>query len=215
MVLNLCLLSLQLDFGLYEQHVGLLNLPFLKTLKECTTSNDKRALQVEVSNWINEFDKRNTADSVTRLRVEQLLFEASYKFIVNKGFNARSKTAELLRMLSSDPAYHQYVLLCKAYVSLCQINRSAEVDYYKLKVNGAFRILIPQNFSPSTSDYLDATTRRYTFLERGGIISHGTLPLFDVRAAQPEIHLHKVRFDAPLPVPVSYTHLTLPTILLV
>ena len=45
-----------------------------------------RQLQVEVSNWLNEFDKKNTADSVTRLKVEGLLFEASYKFIVNKNW---------------------------------------------------------------------------------------------------------------------------------
>jgi len=28
--------------------------------------------QVEVSNWINEFDQRNVVDSITRAKVEQL-----------------------------------------------------------------------------------------------------------------------------------------------
>ena len=45
-VINLNLLSLQLDLGLYEEHSGLLNLPFLKSVNCC----DKRQLQVEVSN---------------------------------------------------------------------------------------------------------------------------------------------------------------------
>ena len=27
---------------------------------------------------------------------------------------------ELLRQLNGDPAYHQYTLLCKIYISLCQ-----------------------------------------------------------------------------------------------
>ena len=210
-VLNLAMLSLVLDFGLDGQHAALLNLPFLRSLAALHDGEggaggggggggggvlDKRQLQVEVSNWINEFDKKNTADSVTRLGVEKLLFEASYKFIVNKGMNVRSKAFELIRMLNGDPAYMQYVLMCKVYVSLCQINKSAEVDYYKVRVNNDYRILIPQNFSAATSDYLDATTKRYTFTEVGGFIRYGELPLFDVRASQPEIHLHKVRFDA-------------------
>ena len=88
------------------------------------------------------------------------------------------------------------MLLVKIYMSLCQINQSAEVDYYKVRCNHAYRILIPQNFSKSTSDYLDTTTRRYTFSERDGHILYGSLPLFDVRDPQPEIHLYKVRFDA-------------------
>ena len=82
-VLNLSLLSMMLDFGLYEQHAGLLNLPFLKSLSRGSLS-DKRQLQVEVSNWINDFDKKNTADSVTRLKVEELIFECSYNFMINK-----------------------------------------------------------------------------------------------------------------------------------
>ena len=66
--LNLSLLSLLLDFGLCEQYASMLNLPFLQSLKG--NLDDKRQLQVEVSNWISEFDKKNTTDSVTRLKVE-------------------------------------------------------------------------------------------------------------------------------------------------
>ncbi len=44
--LNLSLLSLQLDFGLFDAHAGLLNLPFLQSLRP--GSMDKRQLQVEV-----------------------------------------------------------------------------------------------------------------------------------------------------------------------
>ena len=135
-VLNLCLLSLQLDFGLCEQYAGLLNIPFLKSLKRGGQLDKKELqvrvtlctpalllalttpsyhplsvcapLQVEVSNWISEFDKKNTSDSVTRLKVEMLLFEASYNFIVNKNFSLRSKTFELIQMLNGDPIYQQY-----------------------------------------------------------------------------------------------------------
>jgi hypothetical protein len=82
--------------------------------------------------------------------VEQLIFEASYKFIVNKKFSVHSKTFELIRMLNADPVYHQYLLLCKIYISLCQINKSVEVDYYKIRCNNGYRILIPQNFSKVT-----------------------------------------------------------------
>lgn len=60
--------------------------------------------------------------------MEELIFEASYKFIVNRNVSSRSRVAELLRMLQADPAYGQYLLLVKVYVSLCQINKSAEVD---------------------------------------------------------------------------------------
>eukprot|EP00928_Gymnodinium_smaydae_P100356 TRINITY_DN9823_c2_g4_i1.p1 TRINITY_DN9823_c2_g4~~TRINITY_DN9823_c2_g4_i1.p1 ORF type:complete len:2328 (+),score=476.05 TRINITY_DN9823_c2_g4_i1:208-6984(+) len=194
-VLNLCLLSLQLDFGLCEKHAGLLNLPFLQSLNDGKL-RDTRQLQVEVSNWINEFDKKNTVDSVTRLKVEELIFEASYKFIVNKNFSVRSKAFELIRLLNADPVYHQYLLLCKVYVSLCQINKSAEVDYYKIFCNNEYRIVIPMNFSKSTCDYLEAVTQRYTFTEREGLIKYGDLSLFDLRASQPEINLYKVRFDS-------------------
>ncbi len=226
-VINLCLLSLLIDFGLAEEYAALLNLPFLQSLRAASGDGatsargiraggsegrgtggggsggavDKRQLQVEVSNWINEFDKRNQADLVvTRLRVEELLFEASYKFIVNKNFSVHSKTFELIRCLNADPVNQQYVLMCKLYVSLCQINKSVEVDYYKVRCNGDYRIVIPRNFSKATSEYLAHVTEQYTFSERGGLILYGELAVFDVRPQQPEIHLHVVRFDAATPV---------------
>jgi hypothetical protein len=77
-VINLCLLSLMLDFGLFEQYVGLLNLPFLHDLQH---KSDTRELQVEVANKIYEFDRKNTSNAVTRSKVEELLFETSYKFL--------------------------------------------------------------------------------------------------------------------------------------
>ena len=45
-VLNLLLLSLMLDFGLYDQYYKLLNLPFMKDLQH---EADARELQVEVN----------------------------------------------------------------------------------------------------------------------------------------------------------------------
>jgi len=78
-VLNLCLLSLMLDFGLYnEKYAGLLNLPFLQDLQH---RSDTRELQVEVANRIHEFDRNNTDSSVSRSQVEDLLYECAYKFI--------------------------------------------------------------------------------------------------------------------------------------
>ena len=191
-VLNLTLLSLLLDFGLYSEHAACLNLPFLQSLKH---ENDKRQLQVEVSELINEFDKANK-DSVTRLKVEELIFEASYKFMVNKNFSVHSKEFQLINQLNSDPTYHRYLLLCKIYISLCQINKSVEVDYYKIRCNNDYQIIIPRNFSQTTSDYLDQITKHYNFSERDGFILHDELRLFDVRPQQPEINLYKVRFDS-------------------
>jgi hypothetical protein len=128
--------------------------------------------------------------------MEELIFEASYKFIVNKNFSVHSKEFELIRQLNADPIYHQYMLLCKINISLCQINKSVEVDYYKIKCNGEYRIIIPQNFSKTTSDYLDEITKRYTFSECDGVVMYDELKLFDVRGLQPEINLFKVRVDS-------------------
>ena len=65
-ILNLCLLSLMLDFGLYEKHVHLLNLPNLR----CQHDADTKELQVEIANVIYEFDRQNRKDAVTRSKVE-------------------------------------------------------------------------------------------------------------------------------------------------
>lgn len=77
-VINLCLMSLMLDFGMFERYVGLLNLPFLHDLQH---KSDTRELQVEVANKIYEFDKKNASNAVTRSKVEELIFETSYKFL--------------------------------------------------------------------------------------------------------------------------------------
>eukprot|EP00930_Biecheleria_cincta_P037281 TRINITY_DN25573_c0_g1_i1.p1 TRINITY_DN25573_c0_g1~~TRINITY_DN25573_c0_g1_i1.p1 ORF type:complete len:2388 (+),score=410.29 TRINITY_DN25573_c0_g1_i1:162-7325(+) len=194
-VLNLSLLLLLIDFGLVEKFAAVLNLPFLQSLQGSQV--DKRQLQVEVSNWISEFDKKSNSDLiVTRLNVEELIFEASYKFIVNKNFSVRSKQFELIQALNSDPANQQYVLMCKIYISLCQINKSAEVDYYKIRCNGDNRIIIPRNFSKVTGDYLAELTDQYTFTERDGRILYGELAVFDMHEQQPEINLYKVRLDS-------------------
>lgn len=47
-VLNLLLLSLMLDFGLYNTHAKLLNIPFMKNLQH---EADTKELQVEVRNF--------------------------------------------------------------------------------------------------------------------------------------------------------------------
>lgn len=191
-VLNLLLLSLMLDFGLYEQYVDLLNIPFLEHLQHM----DTQELQVEVANLIYEFDRKNTTDSVTRAQVEELIFEMSYKFLVNKDFKVQSRQFKMVRMLNADPDYQSYVLLCKIYMSLCQINKSVEVDYYKVQCDGSFHIIIPQNFSKRTSTYLEDVTRQYTFSEKDGIMVYDDLPVFDLRPQQPMIDLYKIRFDS-------------------
>lgn len=192
-VLNLCLLSLMLDFGLYQKHFGLLNIPFLQCLQH---KADTRELQVEVANVIYEFDRKNTSNSITRKKVERLIFQASYKFLVNKDFDVNSPEFKIIRMLNSDPDYQSYVLLCKIYMSLCQINKSVEVDYYKVHCDGEFRIIIPENYSKSTSDYLEEVTRRYTFSEENNHMVYDDLPVFDLNPQQPQINLHKIRFDS-------------------
>eukprot|EP00937_MAST-01D_sp_MAST-1D-sp2_P002830 g2830.t1 len=215
-VINLSLLSLMLDLGLYEKYAALLNLPFLRSAGggggggaavggagasgagggSDTGVVSTRQLQVEVANTIHEFDRRNEMEAVTRLKVEELLFECSYKFLVNKGFPVYSPQNKLIQELNADPAYQQHVLLCKINMSLCQINKSVEVDYYKLKLNGAFRTVIPQNFQKSTGEYLEKITRQYTFAEANGLVEYDGLPLFDLRSPQPEVHLYSVRFDS-------------------
>ena len=67
---------------------------------------------------IYDFDKKQRADSVTRIKIEGLIFEASYKFLVNKGFPLQSRQNELIQQLNSDPAYQQQLLLCKINMSL-------------------------------------------------------------------------------------------------
>lgn len=83
-VLNLLLLSLQLDFGLFDQYASLLNIPFMKDLQH---EANTRELQVEIANLIYDFDRKHNADSITRSTVEELIFEVSYKFLVNKSFD--------------------------------------------------------------------------------------------------------------------------------
>lgn len=192
-VLNLCLLSLMLDFGLYEKHVGLLNLAFLQDLQH---KGDTKELQVEFANKIYDHDRKNMSDAITRSRVQELIFEVSYKFLINKDFPIQSKQFKLIQELNSDPDYQSYVLLIKAYMSLCQINKSVEVDYYKVRLDEEFRIIIPNNFSKKTSDYLEEITTRYTFSEREGIMFYDDVPVFNLRPHQPEINLHKIRFDS-------------------
>ena len=192
-VLNLSLLSLMLDFGLYEKFRPLLHLPFLRCLHHHA---DTRELQVEIANLIYEFDRKNSRDSVTRAKVEELIFESSYKFLVNKDFPVHSHQFKLIQMLNADPDYQRYVLLCKTYVSLCQINKSQEVDYYKLRCDDEFRIIIPQNYSKSTGVYLEQIASRYTFSERDNIMIYDDLSVFDLTYHQPEINLYKVRFDS-------------------
>lgn len=191
-VLNLCLLSLMLDFGLYKRYSTLLNLPQLR----CQHDADTRELQVEVANLIYDHDRKNNLDSVTRSQVEELLFEASYKFVINKDFPVNSKQFQLIRILNADPDYQSYVLLVKIYMSLCQINRSVEVDYYKVQCDGEYQIIIPRNFSKSTSDYLEEVTKRYTFSVRDQCMVYDDCPIFDLRPHQPDINLHRVRFDS-------------------
>jgi hypothetical protein len=71
------------------------------------------------------------------------------------------------------------------------------VDYYKVKCNGKFQTIIPQNFSKTTGEYLEKISKQYTFSEKDRIIVYDDLPLFDLRLPQPEINLHTVRFDPP------------------
>jgi len=191
-VINLCILALLLDFGLFERYVGLLNLPFLNELQH---KSDTRELQVEVANKIYELDRKNNSNTVTRPKVEELLFEISHKFFVNKYFNVQSNQFKLIRELNSDPDYQSYVILVKIYMSLCQINKSVEVDYLKVMINGEFRIVIPNNYSKATSEYLEETTKHYTFSEREGKMTYDDLPVFDLRPHQPEINLYRVRLD--------------------
>ena len=162
-VLNLALLSLMLDFGLFERHGGLLNLPLLECLKH---GLDTKTLQVEVANYIFEFDKKTTADSVTRAKVEALIFECSYKFLVNKHFPVQSRQFELIRELNADPAYHPYLLLTKIYMSLCNINKSTVSIRNMGRITGrntsSCRILFPREIFSVEDSWVRSTTSALT-----------------------------------------------------
>ena len=169
-------------------------MPFFNYLKHKT---DTRELQVEVANRIYKFDRENENGYVARHRVEDLLFETSYKSIVNKHFPVNSRQFKLIHTLNSDPDFQSYVLLVKIYLSLYKINKSSEVYYYKVRCGGEFRIFIPHNYSKATSNYLDEATQLHTFSGKYNFIINHDLPVFDSRPQQPEINLHKVRFDSP------------------
>jgi hypothetical protein len=196
MMLNLLLLSLQLDFGLFDQYASLLNIPFMKDLQH---EADTRELQVEIANLIYDFDRKHGANPITRSKVEELLFEVSYKFLINKNFDINSSQFKLIAMLNADSDYQEYVLLVKIYMSLCSINKSVEVDYYKMKVNGSFHIIIPYNFSKVTSEYLEEITKVHSFSECNGIMMYDDIQVFDLRPHQPEINLYRIRLESSNP----------------
>ena len=128
-------------------------------------------------------------------RVEGLIFEVSYKFLVNKNFDIHSNQFKLISMLNADSDYQEYVLLVKIYMSLCSINKSVEVDYYKMKVNGSFHIVIPSNFSKKTSEYLEEITTHHSFSENNGVMMYDDTQIFDLRPHQPEINLYKIKLE--------------------
>ncbi len=47
---------------------------------------DKKELQIRIANMISEMDKKNK-DSIHRVKIEGLIYECSYNFIVNANFN--------------------------------------------------------------------------------------------------------------------------------
>lgn len=195
-VLNLLLLSLQLDFGLFDEYASLLNIAFMKDLHH---EANTRELQVEIANHIYDFDRKHSADSITRSKVEELIFEVSYNFLINKDFDINSAQFKLISMLNADSDYQEYVLLVKIYMSLCSINKSVEVDYYKIKVNGSFNIIIPFNFSKTTSEYLEEITKNHSFSENDGIMMYDDIHVFDLNPQQPEINLYRIRLEPSTP----------------
>ena len=48
-----------------------------------------------------------------------------------------------------------------------------QVDYYKIRCNNDYRIVIPAKFSRSMGEYLGQITKRYTFAEREGELGLG------------------------------------------
>ena len=143
-----------------------------------------------MSNWLSEFDRRNTVDGVTRLKVEALIFEMSYKFFVNRNLSARGPAFELIQQLNADPSYGQYVLLVKVYLSLCQINKSAEVDYYKLFCDGAFRIVIPRDHPPRTFLIRASRPPEHLFSHQARLLAvHVRVP----RGGDAAVHLLRAR----------------------
>ena len=150
-------------------------------MKDLQHQADTRELQVEIANLIYDFDRKHNEDSITRSKVEELIYEVSYKFLVNKNFDMHSQQYKLISMMNADSDYQEYVLLVKIYMSLCSINKSVEVDYYKIKVNGSFHIIIPFNFSKKTSEYLEEITVHHSFSESNGIMMYDDIQVFDLR----------------------------------
>ena len=93
-------------------------------------------------------------DSITRSKVEELIYEVSYKFLVNKNFDMHSQQYKLISMMNADSDYQEYVLLVKIYMSLCSINKSVEVDYYKIKVSVRAVECCSMRFLHTSDDWL-------------------------------------------------------------
>lgn len=71
LIINVCMLSLILDFGLYDEFEHLLNLHSLKG--NDPKLHDKKQLQINISNMLSELEKKNT-DFLARDKIEALIY---------------------------------------------------------------------------------------------------------------------------------------------
>ena len=71
LIINVCMLSLILDFDLYDEFEHLLNLHSLKG--NDPKLHDKKQLQINISNMLSELEKKNT-DFLARDKIEALIY---------------------------------------------------------------------------------------------------------------------------------------------
>lgn len=80
-----------LDLNLYDKYGGLLNISYLNN------EQDKKKLQIQISNMINEMDKNNK-ESIQRSKIENLINELSHKFLVNAFLDVQQYTFKIINL---------------------------------------------------------------------------------------------------------------------
>ena len=83
------------------------------------------------------------------------------------------------------------------------------MDYYKIKCDNDYKIIIPSNYSNTTSLYLDHITSSYNFSLEDDFICYDGDKIFDMRLDQPEINLYKMRFVSEKGVESMYKYVEL------
>ncbi len=135
------------------------------------------------------------AEATARLHLKEFLSEFFCKFMMSEDFSAQLK--ELNR-------------IC---VSLCQINKSVEVGYYRIRCKDDHRTHTLGRSVQKTGGHLEQGTTPCTASESNGTFVYEELSRSDVRVAQSETPLYQVQFDSGAPARSMVKYVEVPNIL--